>query len=141
MTLSPRTRRRINDVTRWILPWRAPYRLWLHYYQRAQRGWSYRDLWSFDDHLARVIGGGVAELRQVGHGYPSNLTPERWDEIQDQMSAGFLAYARRWDAPRGESYEEYKARMDEGEQGVRDALAVMETAWPLFREHFMSLWD
>ena len=106
--------------------------------QRGQRGFSISDTWSFDGYLARVIAGGVAELRKREIGYPMSMYPEhlrdigaettpeddeaahkRWNEILDKIEAGFKAYADEDDIE---------------SEGFKEAMS-------LFAEHFPYLWD
>jgi hypothetical protein len=43
-----------------------------HYRQRAQRGYSYRDLWNLDQHLARLREQAFLELRETTNGWPGD---------------------------------------------------------------------
>ncbi len=45
---------------------------------RGLYGWSYRDIWSFDDYLSKVMSEGLSNLDEISHGYPSGTTPEEW---------------------------------------------------------------
>lgn len=47
----------------------GPFRTVQHYHQRLTRGWSYRDCWSIDRYLLRVIPDMVEHLRFYGSGY------------------------------------------------------------------------
>jgi hypothetical protein len=87
-------------------------------WQRARRGWSVEDTWSFDDYLARVIAGGTKELGERKIGYPMELTPERWDEILRTISEGFAAY---------------------GDLDIMSPEVV--EALKLFGQYFPNLWD
>ncbi|MEU3052234.1 hypothetical protein [Streptomyces griseus] len=62
------------------------------WWQRARRGYSERDTWSFDRYLARVIAGGCQQLRE-GHSYPSDMTAERWGAYLSDIETALLAYA------------------------------------------------
>ena len=87
-------REKVEDV--FLIPYRwwhttGRYALDLkHYYQRARRGYSYRDCWSLDSYLAEVIVGGIGVLREKSPGYPGNLqSMEEWDAILAQIQKGF----------------------------------------------------
>lgn len=60
-------------------------------WQRAQRGWSDRDVWSFDHYLAGVIAGGLDQLRS-GHSYPCDLTEEEWADYLDDTAGALRRY-------------------------------------------------
>lgn len=69
--------------------------------ERSLRGFSERDAWGFDYHLAEVIAGGTAWLRDHMHGCPGELAEgpggvdegcEKWRQILDEISSGFAAY-------------------------------------------------
>jgi hypothetical protein len=65
----------------------------LHRWQRMRRGWSDRDAWNLDAHLARVIADGVAHLREVNFGHPTGTTFEEWQGILKQIAEGFRVWA------------------------------------------------
>lgn len=80
--------------------WRPVFRSMMMW-QRARRGWSVEDTWSFDCYLAKVIAGGVRSIRERSIGYPGELTPERWEEILLEIEQGMDAAIRLmddWDA-------------------------------------------
>ena len=122
-----------------------PYRWWhttgryaldiKHYYQRAKRGYSYRDCWSLDSYLAEVIVGGIGVLREKSHGHPGDLgSMEEWDAILAQIEEGFRLIADPdW---------EWKLGPDRWErpewQAARDKI---ENAKHLLAEYFENLWD
>jgi hypothetical protein len=100
-------------------PWaRARWR-----WQRAERDWADRDTWSLDSYLAQLIGSSVAFLRTHTHGYPSDITPELWDDILSRISQPLLAYHKHWD-----NYDE--KYISEAQQALH-----------LLAEHLPSLWD
>jgi len=92
-------------------------------YQRSKRGWADRDVWSLDSYLAKLIGSSIASLRNHGHGYPSDITLEQWDDVLTRISEPLLAYHKHWD--------DYDNRyIEEAQQALR-----------LLAEHFPSCWD
>lgn len=94
--------------------------------QRATRGFSYRDLWSFDAYLARVISQGCRELAIVEHGHPCGITYEEWIAILNKIADGFEAYEEILDF-KADDIELRKAQYDE--------------AMKLFVQYFEHLWD
>jgi hypothetical protein len=96
--------------------------------QRWRRGYSDRDVWGLDSHLARVISGGVRQLITELHGHPGEMTFEEWQAILAKIAAGFEAHMTL--------HEEYP---DE------DRGAELERQWEegsrLFLEWFAGLWD
>lgn len=62
--------------------------------QRAFRGWADRDIWSLDSHLLIILPQMIEHLKKHSHGYPGvdeASTPEKWNNILDQMIEGFEA--------------------------------------------------
>ncbi len=117
-----------------------PYRWWhntgryaldlKHYYQRAKRGYSYRDCWSLDTHLAEVIVGGIGVLREKSHGYPGHLgSMGEWDAILAQMQEGFVLLG-------GE--EKWRVK-DDAER--REDQEKIDRAKSLLMRYFENLWD
>ncbi len=110
--------------------------LWRHRHkqnkQRIQKGYSYRDLWSFDTYLAGVISKGLIELRDVTHSYPCDTSMEEWAQTLTEMASGFDAWANMWDEAMydGDYLENMKALE-----------AKLNKSMDLFKEHFGSLWD
>jgi len=94
----------------------------LWFWQRGRRGWSDRDTWSFDCYLASILAGGLTHLRDTGHGYPPDLSPERWRAILTEMADGFAAYESEM----------------ENCQGMPPRLV---RSLDLLREWFGALWD
>jgi hypothetical protein len=126
------------DVARWMrffwrevrrpTPWRR-----LHWrLQRSRRGWADRDVWSMHYALARVIGEMLLYLRDRGHTYPMDLTPEAWRELLTTMAEPLLVDLDR--VVEGEEYEAGVAR----ETAERDAQVV---ALRLVVDRWWSLWD
>lgn len=99
-------------------------------WQRSRRGYSDRDVWGFDTHLARIISGGVRQLIGELHGWPGPpMTFEEWQGILDKIATGFEAYlALHEETP-----------FDEAE---RDRLArQFDEGLGLLGEHLPGLWD
>jgi len=47
------------------------------------------DTWSMDCTLALIIHPMLVQLKETTHGYPNQLTEERWNEILDEMIWAF----------------------------------------------------
>ena len=117
------------------------YRLWNHkismiprrikwFFQRGKRGYSDNDVWNFDSYLAEVISKGCKQLAKEKHGYPSNLTLEKWEEILNSLSKKFEEYTKIIYLEEGYetvSPEEFDKKMDE--------------MINLLKNHFTHLWD
>lgn len=102
--------------------------------QRADRGYSTPDTFSFDHYLAGVIAGGVRELRarQVGHpaelsedpkGHHTDDAQDVWNALLDRIATGFEIYTRS-DGPVN-----------------RFADPKVQDAMTLFAKWFPHLWD
>lgn len=91
-------------------------------YQRTTRGWADCDTWSLDDHLSRVLVGALAHLKENTHGHPFPLTEQKWDQILDDMIAGFKEHRDH----------NYNNKFDE---------KVFNKGMKLFNKWYRSLWD
>lgn len=58
-------------------------------WQRANKGYCFRDLWSIDEWFLNIMPQMLDELNEIRNGYPSNLTDEQWGEILGKMSKAF----------------------------------------------------
>ena len=94
------------------------------FYQRGRRGFSDRDVWSFDYYLADVISKGCRQLFEISHGYPFDLTEEKWKAILDTLSNEFADYVKMKDNADSKEFNK-----------------KMTTLFALFRKHFSHLWD
>jgi hypothetical protein len=77
-------------------------------YQRVTRGWSDRDVWSIDIHLANIIPEMLRHLKKTKYGYPSTFLKnflknpncyddedeaiKKWDEVLDTVAYTFDTY-------------------------------------------------
>lgn len=82
------------------------------------------DTWNMDHTLAHIILPMLKQLKATNHGYPSDLTEQEWDEIQDKMIWSFEQKIK--DTDMDLSHEEHE-KMAEG--------------FKLFGLHYQNLWD
>jgi hypothetical protein len=73
-----------------------------HWTQRAKRGWSDQDTWSFDWYLARTIAGGLKHLKEHKHGVPTMAFPEKgepgdYDEHGNHTDQAMAKAEKNWD--------------------------------------------
>lgn len=54
-------------------------------YQRATKGYCYRDLWSIDVWFLNLFPKMLEEFNQIKQGHPSEITSDDWDLIIDDM--------------------------------------------------------
>jgi hypothetical protein len=117
------------------------YRLWnneislihkriLWFFQRGWRGYSDRDVWSFDYYLADVISKGCKHLAKTTHGYPHDSSPEQWDETLNEITKEFEDYIKLTD-----SYEFHKTF------SIEEYNKKLDKMFELLRKNFGSLWD
>ena len=95
--------------------------------QRGRRGFSDRDIWSFDYYLAKVIHEGTKRLKENKSGYPSDMTEEDWDQILGKISNGFGRLLEFSEDPELWDDKKVMAEIEEGKQ--------------LLVKYFESLWD
>lgn len=98
--------------------------------QRIKRGYSDRDIWSFDNFLAQVIADGVRQIAQIG-GYPLGFEndPDKWGETLNFIADQFEWYAK-------EQFTVGKGFQDK----VNDVNGDFHKAWVLLEENFGGLW-
>lgn len=60
-----------------------------YFYQRGVRGYSDRDVWNFNDYLAKIISEGCSKMSKQCYGYPSGMSTEKWKSILTEISTGF----------------------------------------------------
>ena len=110
-------------------------------YQRLTRGWDDRAVWDMDYYLAGLIPQLVKELKEKGHGFPSDMVPEESiGEISEEVET---AVREKWNAildSIAEGFEEYNQ--------VRNCMmhpdykmVKFEKGFKLFKKYFGSLWD
>jgi len=92
--------------------------------QRMRKGYSTYDIWSFDTYLARVIAGGLEELRIMNNGHPANMTNDEWLDVLIEMEDGFRSYN---DSGTIGEYEEMNKKLNK--------------SLLLFSAYFKHLWD
>ena len=62
-----------------------------HFIQRGAKGFSDYDCWSVDNYLCQIIPDMLRQLKRDTHGFPADLTEEKWNEILDKIILGFEA--------------------------------------------------
>ena len=95
--------------------------------QRIKRGYSDRDVWSFDSFLAEVIAGGVRQISRFG-GYPLSFEeqPDKWKDDLNFIADQFERYSK----------EQFKFAPDFNEFYKGD----FHKAWTMLEENFGGLW-
>jgi len=95
--------------------------------QRGKRGYADQDLWSLDTYLADWLPIAIRDLSRISHGYPTNLTEKKWNDILEKMARGFEAHNKQFDL---EEDMEFKKLKKIEKEGIK-----------LFAKYFDSLWD
>lgn len=73
--------------------WTHPWELLFHYgrdlkcaYQRAVKGYCFRDLWAIDSWFLELMPRMLTEFKSKNDGYPADMEdPKDWDKILDHM--------------------------------------------------------
>ena len=102
-----------------------------HAMQRAYRGYSDYDWWSFDTFLARIIATAMKDFRDKGHGYPM-MTGKDGEELSEGASVA------KWNA--------ILTEIADGFDGYRNGTLTTDSpefkrAMKLFAKWFGALWD
>lgn len=82
------------------------------FWQRGRRGYSDRDLWSFDHYLSRVIAGGMRQLADGAHGTPYEFNPILLDE-QGEFIWDDELHEPRTSRPWGEAHAAWRDMLRE----------------------------
>lgn len=103
----------------------TPIRRWKWRRQRARNGYADNDVWGLHSYLAEVIIGSVAQLREIAHGHPVEISFEEWIQILQEIENGM----------RASQVAEQTGRFEEGgEEEFALAFAHMQKWW-------YGLWD
>jgi len=104
------------------------------------------DTWSMDSTLAMIIHPMLVQLKETTHGYPSELTEERWNEILDEMIWAFEQ--KNKDDWQDNYYGPYKENLNipghfewVDHDGMRKHQERMTAGFKLFGEWYEALWD
>ena len=114
--------------------------------KRGTKGYSHRDLWSFDAYLLQVLHNGMKELKRIKHGYPCDCQKpwdnnrdcqceRKFDEALDKMVEGMEAGRRIIDLDYRETYD------SSWEEKIKEDKKIFDEAMDLFKEYFFALWD
>ena len=99
------------------------------------------DTYNMDQTLAMIIHPMLVQLKTTKHGYPSELSEERWDQILDEMIWAFGQKVKHID-PFDACHDKCanygdpvcKACLDETQER-------MSNGFKLFGEYYENLWD
>jgi len=123
-----------------------------HYYQRARYGYSYRDCWSIDWHLAGIIPKMIRSMKKNLNGHPHGITEKEWGAILDTIASAFeLEYeildSVLYDCSTKKQEDHMKKLMKDNDsfEGCRimtkKEKKTRDEGWKLFRKYFHTLWD
>jgi hypothetical protein len=107
------------------------------------------DTWSMDCTLALIIHPMLVQLKETTHGYPNQLTEERWNEILDEIIWAFEQKCK--DDWQDDYYGDYVEDPKNGpmagsfewvdHDGMRKHQERMTAGFKLFGEYYENLWD
>lgn len=81
-----------------------------HNRERAQKGYSVFDWWSFDTFICGVIANACRDFRLKGVSYAGGYTPESWDEFLLSIETPLRVWAeKKFDLGHEEELEAYEA--------------------------------
>ena len=137
----------------YIYPWTYPSN-WIHNikelprfikrrFQRGRYGICLYDVWDLDFYMLQVFENGIKELRKNLHSYPSQLTPQEWDNILARME-GFVEVIKI-DGLDGEGISKYcednDFRIKTPEEWERYRQECLEELCDMMKIWFFHLWD
>lgn len=106
------------------------------------------DTWNMDQTLALIIHPMLVQLKKTTHGYPSNLTEERWNKLLDEM---IWAFEQKMDEDWHDQY--YGPLVDNPDSfmgqdfewvdldGLQKHQERMTQGFRLFGRYYENLWD
>jgi len=122
-----------------------------YFIQKGKRGFSDRDLWSFDDYLCEIIPPALRQLAKRSYGCPGDLWDKKrvndecykWKEILEEMAQGFEAAQQIIDVKYFKNVKQkdgyYTHEIDRKKQKL--LTEKYDKGMKLFVEYFLSLWD
>lgn len=106
------------------------------------------DTWNMDHTLALIIHPMLVQLKATTHGYPSNLTEERWNKILDEI---IWAFEQKMDEDWTDQYygplvDDSKGFMGQDfewvdQDGLKKHQERMTQGFRLFGRYYENLWD
>ena len=113
-----------------------------YFIQRGRRGYSDRDLWSYDFFLASIIGNGLKQLAETTHGWPDSKfeTFEEWEAELNKIGDAFLDYI---DESSDINFDNCKTSKERKKVMSEYVKKCKERKKILIRviDHFECLWD
>ena len=106
------------------------------------------DTWSMDHTLAMIIHPMLVQLKATTHGYPSELTEERWNEILDEMIWAFEQkckddwedeYYGKWITDKDKILSGHFDSIDH--DGLKEHQERITQGLKLFGKYYENLWD
>ena len=92
------------------------------------------DTWGLDHTLSLIIVPCLKQLKATSHGYPSDLTVEKWDEIQDKMIWTFEQLAKDDDLLFDVDELNCIEKTQKDNEKIQEGL-------DFFSKYFRDLWD
>jgi len=123
------------------------------YFQRANKGWANYDTWGLDTYLANVIADSVEHLRKNSHGYPTNLTKQKWDDILKRITWTFkmaqkVSNHEVYLTKNRKQYLKLRTMMRDNSDLYDNSIVFTHQeskkfykGFDLFRKYFFNLWD
>lgn len=105
------------------------------------------DTWSMDHTLAPIILPMLKQLKETSHGYPGNLTEDKWNNILDEMIWAFEQKMKdHWEGEYYRFEDDPSATLgckivwqdDKGREAHQER---MTNGFKLFGIYFENLWD
>lgn len=120
------------------------YYLFKHCYQRIKRGYSFADLWSMDEYLAKILIDALPHYKNTNHPYVSYTLPEDSPGLVDYRTDEEIKVAEeRWDAMIDEIITglEQVYGEDPANPYSEKSHEASQKAMRLFAENFGTFWD
>lgn len=84
-----------------------------HNKERAQKGYSVYDWWSFDTFVCGLIANACRDFRLIGHGHPGDMTEEEWNAYLLEIEEPLRVWAEeKFDLHGDEEMAAYRAAQE-----------------------------
>lgn len=98
-----------------------------HNRERAQKGYSAFDWWSFDTFICGVIANACRDFRLKGIGYPGDMTEEEWADYLLSIETPLRVWAEE--------------KFDLGHEQELEAYEAAKAAMHKFADRLGNFWD
>ena len=130
-------------------------------WERATKGYCYRDLWDLDTFYAKLLEDSIREFNKTRQGYPGDMSDEEWGKYLNEIADHFHNclesnevysnsywneyYHNVWELEENENIPKNIELRNKWWKRVQEIDKTLEfeknKAFDMMKERFFSLWD